>query len=115
MLIKTLQDLLRSTYKIPGVLWEIGTSSVCNCQCAEDAIFTNGKTGWFYREVHILNIGFRGETHTKSLHAEFDTGFCVAALNWHIRLDMGSFQCFQRKLSGSLFWKMQDKRLFCQK
>lgn len=59
MLIKTLQDLLRSTYKIPGVLWEIGTSSVCNCQCAEDAIFTNGKTGWFYREVHILNIGFR--------------------------------------------------------
>ena len=74
MLIKTLQDLLRSTYKIPGVLWEIGTSSVCNCQCAEDAIFTNGKTGWFYREVHILDIGFQGETHTKSLHAEFDTG-----------------------------------------
>lgn len=115
MLIKILQDLPRSTYKIPGVLWEIGASSVCNCQCAEDAIFPNGKTGWFYREVHILDIGFRGETHTKSLHAEFDTGFCVAALYWHIRLDMGSFQCFQRKLSGSLFWKMQDKRLFCQK
>ena len=95
MLIKILQDLPRSTYKIPGVLWEIGASSVCNCQCAEDAIFTNGKTGWFYREVHISDIGFWSEAHTKSLHAELDTGFCVAALDGYVGFDMGSFQSFQ--------------------
>ena len=90
-----LQHLPCSTDKIPGILRKIGTSSVCNSQCAENAIFTNGKTGWFYREVHILNIGFRGETHTKSLHAEFDTGFCVAALDGYVGFDMGSFQSFQ--------------------
>ena len=40
-----LQHLPCSTDKIPGILRKIGTSSVCNSQCAENAIFTNGKAG----------------------------------------------------------------------
>lgn len=90
-----LQHLPCSTDKIPGILRKIGTSSVCNSQCAENAIFTNGKAGWFYREVHISDIGFWSEAHTKSLHAELDTGFCVAALDGYVGFDMGSFQSFQ--------------------